>query len=99
MQQIIRYFQSLYLVSSYTNWCAYLQQEILIALPSGKESLSALPNDKETLIAFPNDKETLIALPNDKESLSALQNDKETFVSPITMLRHLYSESTKRITL
>ena len=66
MQQIIRYFQSLYLVSSYTNWCAYLQQETLIALPNDKETLIALPNDKETLIALQNDKDTLVAVPNGK---------------------------------
>ena len=81
MQQIIRYFQSLYLVSSYTNWCAYLQQETLIALPNDKESLSALQNDKETFISLPNDKETLIALPKGKETLIALPNYKDTFIA------------------
>ena len=70
MLQLIQYFQSRYLVSSYTNWCAYLQQETLIALPNDKESLSALQNDKETFISLPNDKETLIALPNDKETFN-----------------------------
>ena len=57
MQQIIRYFQSLYLVSSYTNWCAYLQQETLIAIPNDKENLTALPKDKENLTALPKEQE------------------------------------------
>ena len=66
MQQIIRYFQSLDLVSSYTNWCAYLQQETLIAIPNDKENLTALPKDKENLTALPNNKKTLTAIPNVK---------------------------------